>query len=283
MRAAVDARLETESALRRAVDCDEIVAYFQPVIDLATGIPVAVEALARWIHPTRGLLLPAEFIPLAEESGLVVPLGASVLVRACQEVADWRRAYPELATLEVAVNLSARQLLHPSLVETVRQALTRSGLPANALCLEITETVLLDDADLAATLLTNLKSLGVRIALDDFGTGFSSLTHLKRLPVDEWKIDQSFVKDLGTNRDDGAIVSGVIEFASAFSMITVGEGVETIAHARELRRLGCARAQGHFWTPPLAADDAVAFIRSAMVDEATPNAHSIVDVGRLVS
>ena len=265
MRAAVEARLETESALRRAVDGDEIVIYFQPVIDLTTGRPVGVEALARWKHPTRGLLLPAEFIPLAEESGLVVPLGVSVLMRACSEVAEWRRAYPELASLEVAVNLSARQLLHPSTVADVRQALTRSGLPPHALCLEITETVLLDDADLAATLLTSLRSLGVRIALDDFGTGFSSLTYLKRLPVDELKIDRSFVKDLGTSRDDGAIVSGVIEFASAFSMVTVGEGVETAAHARELTRLGCERAQGYLWSDPLPADDALAFLRSAMV------------------
>jgi diguanylate cyclase (GGDEF)-like protein/PAS domain S-box-containing protein len=274
MRAAAEARLETESALRRAVDRDEIVTYFQPVIDLTNGDVVGVEALARWQHPTRGLLLPAEFIPLAEESGLVVPLGAAVLMRACDEVAMWRRTYPELAAMEVAVNLSARQLLHPSMLETVRQALERSGLAPHALCLEITETVVLDDADLAATLLTSLKSQGVRIALDDFGTGFSSLTHLKRLPVDELKIDRSFVTDLGTSNGDGAIVSGVIEFANAFSMITVGEGVETAAHARELARLGCDRAQGYLWSEPLPAGDVLDFLRSHKLPVALSGSHT---------
>jgi diguanylate cyclase (GGDEF)-like protein/PAS domain S-box-containing protein len=263
MRAAVEARLETESALRRALDGDEIVTYFQPVVDLATGAPVGVEALARWQHPTRGLLLPDQFIPLAEESGLVLPLGRAVLMRACEEVARWRRLAPELATLEVAVNLSARQLLDPGLRAAVEDALAGSGLSPNALCLEITETVLLDDADLAASLLNDLKSMGVQIALDDFGTGFSSLTYLKRLPVDILKIDRSFVMDLGTARD-AAIVSGVIDFADAFGMITVAEGVETIEHARELRNLGCIRAQGYLWSGAVPADDALAFIRASL-------------------
>jgi diguanylate cyclase (GGDEF)-like protein/PAS domain S-box-containing protein len=264
MRAAVENRLETESALRRALDGNEIVVYFQPVIDLATGRAVGAEALARWAHPTRGLVLPDEFIPLAEESGLIVQLGASVLMSACEQVADWRRLSPALATLEVAVNLSARQLLHPTMIDTVRQALGQSGLAPHALCLEITESVLLDDADLAASVVNKLKSLGVRIALDDFGTGFSSLTYLKRLPVDVLKIDRSFVQDLGASRGDAAIVAGVIDLANSFAMSTVAEGVETAAQARELATLGCGRAQGYLWSKPVPAADALEYMRSLL-------------------
>ncbi|MBA3653646.1 MAG: EAL domain-containing protein [Actinobacteria bacterium] len=262
MRAAVETRVQNEGALRRALDRDEIVPYFQPVVDLASGRAVGVEALARWLHPTRGLILPDEFIPLAEESGLIVRLGALVLERACDVVAGWRHASPELSTLELAVNLSTRQLLHRGVVDTVRQALDRSGLPAAALCLEITESVLLDDTDLAASVLGTLKALGVRIALDDFGTGFSSLAYLKRLPVDVLKIDRSFVEGLGTTRDDGAIASGVVDLANAFAMSTVAEGVETIAQAHVVRALGCERAQGYLWSRPLAGDDALRCLRS---------------------
>jgi EAL domain-containing protein (putative c-di-GMP-specific phosphodiesterase class I) len=250
MRAAVEARMETESALRRALDHGEIVVHFQPIIELATGRPVGLEALARWAHPTRGLLLPNQFIPLAEETGLIVQLGAQVLEQACLHLADWRKIAPALSNLQMSVNLSPAQLLHPDVVTTVRCALARAGLPPDALCLEITESVLLEDASLAAAALDTLKSLGVQVALDDFGTGYSSLTYLKRLPVDVLKIDRSFVSGLGSSADDAAIVSIVIQLAQAFAMSTVAEGVETASQARDVEALGCARAQGYLWSKP---------------------------------
>jgi EAL domain-containing protein (putative c-di-GMP-specific phosphodiesterase class I) len=211
----------------------------------------------RWPHPTLGLISPAEFIPIAEETGLIVPLGARVLEVACWEGASWRRrGFP----LRIAVNLSPRQLLAPGLTQSVARILATTGLDPDALCLEITETALLGDAESSGMVLRDLQATGVHIALDDFGTGYSSLTYLKRFAVDVLKIDRSFVEGLSESIHDRAIVSAAIDLADAFGILTVAEGVETEDQLAELRALGCAHAQGFLWSPALARHDLEAWL-----------------------
>jgi EAL domain-containing protein (putative c-di-GMP-specific phosphodiesterase class I) len=244
----VTKRLAVESELRRAIQLGDLDVYYQPEIDLSDMSVVGLEALVRWPHPTRGLIRPAEFIPVAEETGLIVPLGAHVLQAACREGAAWRRrGFP----VRIAVNLSPRQLLAPGLSQSVARVLTTTGLDGDALCLEITETALVGDAESSRLVLGELKAAGVHIALDDFGTGYSSLTYLKRFPVDILKIDQSFVEGLSHNDHDRAIVAAAVELANAFGILTVAEGVETEDQVTALRALGCAHAQGHYWSPAL--------------------------------
>ena len=269
LRADAMERLANETAMRSGLDRPEFVVMYQPVLDLTDGTVVGVEALARWFHPEKGLLEPDAFIPLAEETGLIVQLGGAVLGMACSEVADWKRAHPELAPLSLAVNISARQLVTSELKLIVKDALADSGLDASCLCLEITESVLLDDAESTARALRELKSLGIRIAVDDFGTGYSSLTYLKRFPVDTLKIDKSFIAGLGDTekqRGDRAIVAGIIDVAHAFGLTTVAEGVETSEQLRQLRALGCEHAQGFLWSSALAPELAVEWIREAGTD-----------------
>ncbi len=257
------ARHETANALRRGIDADELVVHFQPELDITTGRTVGVEALVRWNHPQRGLVPPAEFITIAEETGLIVPLGAAVLREACSVMAGWQRFDAERAAMSVSVNLSARQLLAPNLPDVVGDALEASGLPPESLCLEITESVLLEDSEACARALERLKSFGVRIGVDDFGTGFSSLTYLKRFPVDILKIDRSFVDGLGRSREDRAIVASIIDLAHAFGLTTIAEGVETAEQLAELKTLGCELGQGYLWSRPLAAADADEWISTA--------------------
>ncbi|HET7487694.1 MAG TPA: EAL domain-containing protein [Acidimicrobiales bacterium] len=249
-------RHETVNALRRGIDRGELVVHFQPEVDLATGDAVGVEALVRWNHPERGLLGPGEFIALAEETGLIVPLGARVLHDACHQVRDWQGDRRTATPVMVSVNLSTRQLMAPDLCDTVEAALEESGLDPSLLCLEITESVLLEDAGASSRALFRLKALGVRIGVDDFGTGFSSLTYLKRFPVDLLKIDRSFVQGLGDNREDRAIVASVVDLAHAFGLTTIAEGVETVEQLAELRDIGCEIGQGYLWSRPLPAVDA---------------------------
>lgn len=245
------ARHETVNALRRGIGRGDLVVYYQPALDLASGRIVGVEALVRWDHPTRGVLPPAEFMALAEDTGLVVPLGSAVLVEACQQLAAWQSEGGALEGLSVSVNLAVRQLLAPELPALVEEALTDSGLDPSRLCLEITESALLEDGDSSTRALQRLKSLGVRIGVDDFGTGFSSLTYLKRFPVDVLKIDRSFVDGLGRNRQDRAIVASVVDLAHAFGLTTVAEGIETPGQLDQLRALGCEWGQGYLWSPAL--------------------------------
>jgi diguanylate cyclase (GGDEF)-like protein/PAS domain S-box-containing protein len=252
-RALALARHETANALRRGIGRGDLVVYYQPNLDLASGRVVGVEALVRWRHPQRGVLPPGEFMALAEETGLVVPLGAAVLVTACRQLAAWPSGDGPVA-LSVCVNLAARQLLAPDLPSIVEEALDDSGLEPSRLCLEITESALLEDSDSSTRALGRLKALGVSIGVDDFGTGFSSLTYLKRFPVDVLKIDRSFVDGLGRDRQDRAIVASVVDLAHAFGLTTVAEGVETAEQLEELRVLGCERGQGYLWSPPLPAD-----------------------------
>jgi diguanylate cyclase (GGDEF)-like protein/PAS domain S-box-containing protein len=243
-------RLDLESGLRHALDRDQLRLLYQPEVSLVSGRIVAVEALLRWDHPKHGLISPAKFIPIAEQSGLIVPIGAWVLREACRTAAAWRSEGAS-EDLTIAVNLSPRQLGAIDLVDTVRDALADAGLPPSSLCLEVTETALTEDMDMALDALGRLKAIGVRLAIDDFGIGYSSLKHLKQLlPVDILKIDKSFVDGLIDRPDDRAIVEAVVRLAGALDVEAIAEGVETAAQADALRALSCGFAQGfHFARP----------------------------------
>jgi diguanylate cyclase (GGDEF)-like protein/PAS domain S-box-containing protein len=246
MRERVVQRLAAETDLRRALSEGELRVFYQPVVRV-DGDLVAVEALARWEHPERGLLGPAEFISLAEETGLIFQLGEQILEEACRQTAEWRRDGKDIA---VSVNLSARQLTTPDTVELVRSVLKRSGLPAPALCVEITEGGVMHHADEAMRTLQSLRKLGVRIAIDDFGVGYSSLSYLKTLPVDVVKLDRAFVQSLPDSKEDKAIVSAVLALADVMGLTVIAEGVESKRHLAELRRLGCQLVQGYLFGRP---------------------------------
>ena len=245
-------RLETESALRRAIAADEFRVAYQPIVDLASGEITGLEALVRWEHPHRGLLLPGDFVPLAEDTGLIVPLGAIVLDRACRQTREWgaRAGRP----LTVSVNLSGRELGVPSLVTAIAQTLDASGLDPALLCLEITESMLMTDVQASIRSLTALRALGVRLAVDDFGTGYSALAYLKHFPVHQLKIDRSFVAGLERDPRDAAIVSTVLALAESLGLDAVAEGVETRAQEEHLRALGCRLAQGYRFARPAFAE-----------------------------
>jgi len=243
-------RLELQTTLNWAVQREEMRVFYQPLINITSGALVGVEALLRWQHPDRGIVLPADFIPVAEDAGLIVPIGRQVLERAAADSAAWRTVVPT-GPFSIAVNLSAHQLRHPGLLEQVRATLAEHELAGSSLCLELTESALLEDLDGHFRVLMALRDLGVRLALDDFGTGFSSLTYLKRFPVDMVKIDRSFVAGLGVTYCDTAIVRSVIELAHALNLTVVAEGIERPEQLEELRSLGCDLAQGHLFSRPL--------------------------------
>ena len=248
-------RLEMEHALRRAIDQGELRLVYQPQVELASGEIFGFEALLRWHDPERGVVPPLEFIPLAEETGLIIPIGEWVLEQACLQARRWRDAQPD-ACLKVSVNLSVCQLADRSLPGTVRRVLDETGVPANDLWLEITETALMEEQGTKVDALANLERLGVRLAIDDFGIGFSSLNRLRQLPpVEAIKIDKAFVDGLGVHSADRAIVAAAIGLASALGATTVAEGVETADQVAALRELGCDLAQGyHFARPKPPAD-----------------------------
>ena len=243
--------LNLEKDLRQAIRREEFELFYQPQVDLVTGRVIAVEALLRWRHPQRGLVAPAEFIPLAEETRLILPLGEWVLREACRQAAEWRRG-PQ-PHLRVAVNLSTVQFQQPDLIGQVCSALQDSGLAADALELEVTESLLMVDANEAIRTLGALQSMGVTLAIDDFGTGYSSLAYLKQFPVSRLKIDRSFVRDINEDRDDAAICSAVIGLAASLNLEVVAEGVETLEQLERLRQSACHLAQGYLLGRPLSA------------------------------
>lgn len=253
MRARVVERLRLENGLRLALERGELRLVYQPLVSLDTGRSRRCEALLRWEHPERGTVLPGEFIPVAEASGLILRIGEWVLREACRQVAAWRAnaAHPDLAELRVSVNVSARQLIEERFPATVASALADSGLTADGLVLEITETALIEDPDAAARTISALNDLGVHVALDDFGTGFSSLASLKRYPLAALKLDRSFVAGLEPGSRDHSIVKAVVEMARSLGLKTVGEGVETAAQLTQLRELGCEIAQGFLFSSAL--------------------------------
>ena len=246
-------RVQVEDALRGAAGRGELVLHYQPEVSLRTNQIVAVEALVRWQHPTWGLVSPGEFVPVAETSNLILEVGAWVLRTAAEQCAAWRARYGD-RTPSVSVNISGRQFDQDDVVETVAGTLERSGAEATDLCLEITESILMDDVVRTAATLGRLKALGVRVAVDDFGTGYSSLSYLRRFPVDVLKVDQSFVSGLGHDPEDSAIVQAVVHMGRALRLTTVAEGVETAHHVIELRELDCDLAQGYHFARPRPAD-----------------------------
>ncbi|MFN8038605.1 MAG: EAL domain-containing protein [Acidimicrobiales bacterium] len=254
MRASAVDRLDIENALRRAIERRELRVFYQPVVHLGTGGIVGVEALLRWEHGERGLLLPGDFITVAEETGLIVPFGTWVLEQACRQLVRWQTAHPDLPRLSVAVNLSGRQLGHPKLVDDIGEVLSDTGIDPAQVELEITESVLMDDVEMSEETLQRLKALGVRLAVDDFGTGYSSLSYLRRFPVDLLKVDRSFVDGLGSDPSDSAIAAAVITLAHTLGLEAVAEGVETETQLAELRRLECDTAQGFLLARPAPGD-----------------------------
>jgi len=251
MRVRLFERIQLESELREALAREQLHLRYQPVVAVEDGAMVSLEALVRWDHPRRGTLLPGEFVPMAEETELIVPLGEWVIEQACRQLAVWREAHPGGSGLRVSVNVSARQLTH-SLVDVVARALAQSNVQPGQLALEITETLLIEQADTSRVILESLKQLGVSLVLDDFGTGYSSLSYLKSFPLDQLKIDRSFIAELSDDARSAKIVSATIEMARALGMTVVAEGVETASQLGVLQRLGCDYAQGvHFSAPQL--------------------------------
>jgi diguanylate cyclase (GGDEF)-like protein len=255
LRVVIESRLEVQDDLRRAIEAGQLRAHYQPIVDVAAGLVLGFEALARWEHPVRGLLGPGEFIAVAEETGLIVPLGATILAQACRQAAQWR-SRPGGERLHMTVNVSSVQFGHPSFLATVAGALAESGLDPAALWLEITETCLMADGEATAGTLDRLRELGVRLAVDDFGTGYSSLTYLRRFPVDALKIDRSFVSGLGQDLQDEAIVSMVIGLARSLHLAVIAEGVETAGQLARLRHSGCTTVQGFLFGRPVPPETA---------------------------
>ncbi|HEU5142059.1 MAG TPA: EAL domain-containing protein, partial [Solirubrobacterales bacterium] len=244
-----------------ALDREQLELRYQPVVALDSGEIVALEALVRWRHPERGVLDPGEFVEVAEDSGLIEPIGRWVQETACLQALGWHARRPDQRPLDIAVNLSARQVARRDLADSVAEILTRTGLEPVNLRLEITESVLVEESARAAQTLKALSELGVRLVLDDFGTGYSSLAYLNRFPFDALKIDRSFIEGLGIERERTAIVEAVIGMARALSLDAIAEGVESEAQVTELRRLGCDFAQGHLFSRPLAPQKVTELLR----------------------
>jgi diguanylate cyclase (GGDEF)-like protein len=251
-------RLGLETGLRRALERDELVVHYQPVVSLSTGEIAGFEALVRWERPGRGLVAPSEFVPLAEETGLIVPIGRRVLEEACGRAKEWQDRYPKDPPLVVWANLSARQLKHPGLAGEVAAALEKTGLAPDTLTLEMTESALVGDTEAVLGALHEIRDLGARFALDDFGTGYSSLSYLKRLPVGLLKLDGSFVGGIGGTdlEEDEVLLSGVVGIAHGLGLRVCAEGVETPEQLSRVRALGCDLAQGFLFSRPLPAEAA---------------------------
>jgi diguanylate cyclase (GGDEF)-like protein len=244
-------RVKARNALRRATGGDELSLVYQPVVNLSTAEITGAEALLRWNHPARGMVSPVEFIPLAEDTGLIVSIGSWALKQASKQLVAWRRHRGPM-DLTMAVNVSVRQLRSAELLETVQDVVS-SGVDPSWLTLELTESMLLEDPVHTISALTELRAAGVHLAIDDFGTGYSSLSYLKRLPTDVLKIDRSFVRGLPHDEHDVAIVMAVLAVAKALNLHVIAEGVETTLQADTLRNLGCPFAQGYLFSPPISA------------------------------
>jgi EAL domain-containing protein (putative c-di-GMP-specific phosphodiesterase class I) len=254
MRAGALRRLETERELRHAVERDELILHYQPVVALASGEITAVEALVRWEHPSRRQLDPGEFIPIAEDTGMIEAIGRWVEESASRQVLAWHEQRPDDRPIDLCVNVSARQVAHRDFAASVADVLSRTGLDPGHLRLEITESALVEESAVATASLEALSEMGVSLILDDFGTGYSSLAYLNRFPLDALKIDRSFVDALGIEQERTAIVEAIIGMARALSLDVIAEGVENEAQLSELRRLGCDFAQGHLFSRALPAE-----------------------------
>ncbi|MGC8641411.1 MAG: GGDEF/EAL domain-containing response regulator [Isosphaeraceae bacterium] len=259
------ARLNLESELRSSIEHEEFRVHYQPIISLATGAVAGFEALVRWDHPTRGLVDPAEFVPIAEETGLILPLGTLVLRESCRWLRSWQEQRSGLSRLTLSVNLSGRQLEQPDFAEQVDQILQETGLDASGLRLEVTESVAMRDAERVALTLHRLRKLGIRVSLDDFGTGYSSLNYLQRLPIDILKIDRSFVTPIHGEGRDSDIVRTILVLAQQLRMDVVAEGVETVVQYQWLRDVGCRFGQGFYFSRALDGDSALSLLETSPV------------------
>lgn len=259
MNAAATKRLHLESELWRALAENQLVLHYQPQIDLLNGKVVGVEALVRWVHPQRGMIAPTDFIPVAEECGLILPLGHWVLRTACRQVRSWLDAGIDMG--EMAVNISAHQFRQPDFVKTVQSVLAETALPAERLELEITESSVMHGVDAAIQTMAQLKAMGVRLAIDDFGTGYSSLSYLRRFPLDRLKIDRSFLADVDTDPEAAALVKSIVMLGRSLGLQLVAEGVENFAQAELLRTLQCERVQGFHYYQPVPAEEVISFGR----------------------
>jgi diguanylate cyclase (GGDEF)-like protein len=253
-------RFAIETELRRAIAADALDLHYQPLIDLESGELSGFEALARWNHPELGFISPVDFIPVAEESGLIVPLGRWALNRAAQTVADWDRMAGRKLPGRMSVNLSSVQIQRDDIALAVNNAICEAGISGNRLTLELTESAFVDDPDGARAVLNSLKALGVSLAMDDFGTGYSNLAYLQKLPIDVLKIDRSFVTDMDANRDNQAIVGTILSLAKALGMKTTAEGIESAEISSALKELGCTNGQGFYFAHPMTFDAAYSFL-----------------------
>ena len=265
MRAQATTRLQIETEMRQGLDRGEFVLHYQPIINLQTGALNGFEALVRWRHPTRGMVPPKDFIPAAEETGLILPLGRWILSESCRQMREWQNQYPTASSLVINVNLSSKQFLQRDLVDQVSETLKDTGLAAHSLKLEITESYLIDNSDKAVKIMNRLRKLGVELSLDDFGTGYSSLSYLHRLPLNTLKIDRSFISRMTEKGENGQIVRTIIEMAQNLKMKVIAEGIETDEQLAQLKGLECGYGQGYLFSRPLDAELAAEFIDDHLV------------------
>jgi EAL domain-containing protein (putative c-di-GMP-specific phosphodiesterase class I) len=251
-----------EGDLRYALGRNEFLLHYQPKIDLKTGLITGMEVLIRWQHPERGMLLPAAFVPIAEECGLILPIGQWVLLEACRQSRAWTDA--GFGVMPVAVNVSAIEFQSKDFLSGVRAALISTGMEPQNLELELTESVLMHDAEAAVVTLLALKAMGVRLAIDDFGTGYSSFTYLRRFPVDTLKVDQSFVKDITTDLEGNTMVDAMINIGKSLNQRVIAEGVETRTQLDFLQRHGCGEGQGYYFSHPVVAGQAESLFKSGV-------------------
>lgn len=258
-------RVQLETDMRTALDRREFEVFYQPIVDLSSETIMGMEALIRWNHPQKGLVPPQEFIPVAEESGLIIHLGRWVLEESCKQAAIWQAAFKHIDRLSITVNIASRQFQDDDLVDMVKTALAKSGLPANCLILEITESTMLKNTDATIKKLDELKSVGIRLAIDDFGTGYSSLSYLQRFPVDILKIDKSFIDKVALGKEGSAVARAIITMSDTLHLRTIAEGIENLGQQTELQNLGCELGQGFHFAKPLPAADMNEFLMRSVV------------------
>lgn len=268
--------MQLETDLRRAIGRNEFVLYYQPIVSFATGRLAGFESLIRWNHPQRGFISPADFIPIAEDNGMINPIGRWVLQESCRQLREWQTKFPACQHLTINVNLSGKQFSQPNLIDVIRETLEKTGLSASFLKLEITETVIMENAESAAVMLNELKALGSQLAIDDFGTGYSSFSHLHRFPIDTLKIDRAFISRMDASAESSEIVRTMLTLAHNLKMSVVAEGIETAAQVKQLRTLGCEYGQGYFLNRPMCAEDA----EKVVAQEAQSGSHLSLVTGQ---
>ncbi|MEK7851287.1 MAG: bifunctional diguanylate cyclase/phosphodiesterase, partial [Deltaproteobacteria bacterium] len=257
-------RLSMENSLRQAIKMEEFILHYQPQVDIGTGSITGIEALIRWQHPEKGLVPPGRFIHIAEDSGLIVPIGEWVLRTACRQNREWQKA--GLPAVPMAVNLSPVQFRQENLLDVVKRAVRDAGIDPQYIELEVTERAVMHNVDEAVTLMQEMKDMGLKLTVDDFGTGYSSLSYLKRFPIDKLKIDQSFVRDITTDPDDAAITLAIISMAHSLGLKVIAEGVETVEQLAFLKEHGCDEIQGYYFSKPVPADEFAGLLRKGILN-----------------